>query len=110
MMPVSIVVVGCRRAVRYEEVTLSRDGSLVLFTGRFGEREVRCAIARETLEQHFWLPEGASESYVIKSFLDGSQRITAAVERRLLRERCEPVMLGSRDFRDQAKVALHVAA
>lgn len=109
MMPVSVVVAGSQHAVRYEEVMLSRDGSLVLFMGRFGERAVRCAIARETLEQHFWLPQGASDSYVIKSFLDGSQRITAALERRLLRECREPVMLGSRDFRNQARVALHVA-
>jgi hypothetical protein len=110
MMPVSVVVPMSKDSVRCEDITLSRDGSLVLFMGRFGDCTVRCAIPRETLEQHFWLPQGASESYVLKSFLDGSQRITAAVERRLLRERREPVMLGARDFRDQSKVTLHIAA
>jgi hypothetical protein len=50
------------------------------------------------LEEHFWLPAGANETRFLKAIVDGQDRISAAVERKMLRARDELIRLDKGDF------------
>ncbi|MFM0670631.1 DUF1488 family protein [Paraburkholderia sediminicola] len=64
-----------------------------------GQRvDVACAITREALEEHFWLPAGADQVRMLKAFADGRRRIIAAAERKIRLRPSEPVRLGVDDF------------
>ncbi|MCP2092032.1 UNVERIFIED_ORG: hypothetical protein J2Y81_008138 [Paraburkholderia sediminicola] len=78
--------------------SLSPDGSKIAFrlSGRTGSAE--CAISREALEAHFWLPPGADEVRTLKAFDDGRNRIAAVAERKKRARPDQPVRLTSHDF------------
>ena len=79
-------------------ITLSQNGSVVHFVATSPGRTIQCAISREALELHFWVPAGADESRLLKAYLDGHKRIAVAVERGLLRKKPEPIVLTIRHF------------
>jgi hypothetical protein len=81
-----------------QKIELSQDGSLVQFVAEWRARSVQCAISREALECHFWAPRGANEAHLLKAYLAGGKRIAAAIERRLLRQETEPIVLGTKHF------------
>jgi hypothetical protein len=80
------------------EPCVSSDGRVVAFVAFFRNQSVQCSITRDALERHFWLPAGANEARVLKAFADGHQRITAAVERRMLKRTGVPIALSAADF------------
>ncbi|WP_341318474.1 DUF1488 family protein [Paraburkholderia sp. IMGN_8] len=61
---------------------LSSDASKIAF--RLSEKTdfAECAITREALEAHFWLPPGADEVRTLRTFADGCERIMAVAERK----------------------------
>lgn len=59
---------------------------------------VRCTITRAALEQYFWAPTGADDARLLKAYIDGQKRITAAVERKKLKSPDEPIKLTAADF------------
>jgi hypothetical protein len=77
---------------------VSSDGSEIAFRlpGRIGGAE--CAITREALEVHFWLPLGADTSRMLRTFADGRNRIVAVAERKMLARPDQPVRLTGNDF------------
>ena len=77
---------------------VSSDGSAIAFrlSGRIGD--VECAITREALEVHFWLPVGADASRMLRTFADGRNRIVAVAERKMRARPGQPVRLNSHDF------------
>jgi hypothetical protein len=77
---------------------VSSDGSEIAFRlpGRIGGAE--CAITREALEVHFWLPVGADTSRMLRTFADGRNRIVAVAERKMLARPDQPVRLTGNDF------------
>lgn len=83
------------------EAVVSSDGKVVAFAASFYNQSVQCSISRDALERHFWLPAGSSKARVLKAFVDGRQRITAAVERRMLRKTGVPIVLSAADFADR---------
>jgi hypothetical protein len=83
------------------EACVSSDGKVVAFVASFRNQSVQCSISRDALERHFWLPAGASEARVLKAFVDGRRRITAAVERRMLKKTGAPIVLSATDFADR---------
>jgi hypothetical protein len=80
------------------EITLSSDGNLVQFVAALPERSVQCAISREALECHFWVPSGADGARLLKAYLEGRKRIAVMVERRLMRKEPEPIVLNAKHF------------
>jgi hypothetical protein len=80
------------------ETSVSSDGKLLVFVARIRGRAVQCSITRSALEQHFWLPVGASDARLLKAFIDGHNRIAAAAERKMLRAPGEPIKLNDTDF------------
>lgn len=64
---------------------------------------MECAVTKEALTQHFWAPADASDSRLLKAFADGSRRITAVAERRILTATHEPVVLADIDFADKGR-------
>jgi hypothetical protein len=83
------------------EPRVSPDGAVVTFVASLHNQSVQCSISRDALERHFWLPAGSSEARVLKAFVDGGQRITAAVARRMLRKAGIPIVLSATDFADR---------
>jgi hypothetical protein len=83
------------------EPRVSPDGKVVTFVASFHNQSVQCSITRDALERHFWLPTWSSEARVLKAFVDGRQRITAAVERRMLKKTGVPIVLSAADFADR---------
>ena len=77
---------------------VSADRSLVVFDAHLRERSVQCSIVREALEQYFWVPVGASDAQLLKSYADGRKRIEAIVCRKLLATQGEAVDLSMSDF------------
>ena len=77
---------------------VSSDGSEIAFRlpGRIDGTE--CAITREALEVHFWLPVGADASRMLRTFADGRNRIVAIAERKIRARPSHPVRLTSHDF------------
>ncbi|MBC8742915.1 DUF1488 domain-containing protein [Paraburkholderia sp. UCT31] len=83
------------------EPCVSSDGKVVAFVASFRNQSVQCSISRVALERHFWLPAGANEARTLKAFADGHQRITAAVERRMLKKTGTAIVLSAADFPDR---------
>jgi hypothetical protein len=79
------------------EVAPDRREIVFRLAGQGGE--VECAITREALEEHFWLPGGADHVRMLKAFSDGTSRIAALAERKLRLHPSGPVRLTSDDFR-----------
>jgi hypothetical protein len=77
---------------------VSPDGRAVVFTLSIRGREVEGAIARDALEEHFWLPRGADATRTLKTFEDGRNRIVAVTQRKLLARPDEPLWLTVSDF------------
>jgi hypothetical protein len=50
---------------------VSPDGRAVVFILSTRGRDVECAIARDALEEHFWLPRDADAARAIKTFESG---------------------------------------
>ena len=80
------------------DAVVSADRSLVIFDAHVRERSVQCSIAREALELYFWVPAGASDAQLLKSYSDGRKRIEAIVGRKLLATPGEAVGLNMSDF------------
>ncbi|MFL9921644.1 DUF1488 family protein [Paraburkholderia fungorum] len=78
--------------------SVSADGSRITF--RLSERigSAECAITREALEAHFWLPVGADASRMLRTFVDGRNRIVATAERKTRARPGHPIRLTSHDF------------
>ncbi|MBU7443503.1 DUF1488 family protein [Paraburkholderia fungorum] len=80
------------------EVGVSSDGKLIAFVVHIRGQNVPCSITRSALEAYFLVPAGASDARILKAIADGRNRISAAVERKLLRAPGEPVRLVDADF------------
>jgi Protein of unknown function (DUF1488) len=80
------------------EVSVSADGRWVAFVAHIRGRAVQCSITRTTLEQYFWVPNGANEARLLKALTDGRSRIVAIVERKMLIGPGEPMKLTDADF------------
>jgi hypothetical protein len=77
---------------------ISDDGRGVVFVVIFKGTSVECVISRAALESGFWLTPNADEARMIKIFLDGSRRIRAIAERRLLAHPAFRIELTAADF------------
>jgi hypothetical protein len=77
---------------------VSPDGRAVFFMLSIRGREVECAVAREALEEHFWLPRGANRTNTLRTFENGRNRIAAVAQRKLLARPGEPLWLTVSDF------------
>jgi hypothetical protein len=77
---------------------VSPDGRAVMFMLSIRGREVECAVAREALEEHFWLPRGADATRTLRTFGNGRNRIFALAQKKLLARPDEPLRLTKSDF------------
>ncbi|MDT8843541.1 DUF1488 domain-containing protein [Paraburkholderia fungorum] len=77
---------------------VSPDGRAVVFMLSIRGREVEGAIARDALEEHFWLPHGADATRTLKTFENGRNRIVAVAQRKLLARPDELLWLTVSDF------------
>jgi hypothetical protein len=77
---------------------VSPDGRAVVFMLSIRGREVEGAIARDALEEHFWLPRSADATRTFKTFENGRNRIVAVAQRKLLVRPDEPLRLTANDF------------
>ncbi|ALE58934.1 DUF1488 family protein [Paraburkholderia sp. RL17-368-BIF-A] len=77
---------------------VSPDGRAVVFMLSIRGREVEGAIARDALEDHFWLPRSADPAHTLKAFENGRNRILAVAQRKLLARPDEPLWLTANDF------------
>ncbi|MGT0247620.1 DUF1488 family protein [Burkholderia pyrrocinia] len=80
---------------------VSPDGRSVVFMLSNRGRDIMRQVAREVLEQHFWVPPGASEARVLQAFADGRGRLVAMAERKMLVHGNGPVMLTTDDFNNR---------
>ena len=72
-------------ATAIPEANFSSDGTQLVFVVHGRGHEVQCSITRVALEQHFWVPTGASDARLLKALADGRNRIAAVVERKMLK-------------------------
>lgn len=77
---------------------VSPDGQGIVFVLSNRGRSIVCHVAREVLEQHFWVPPGASETRILQAFADGRGRLVAMAERKMLAHGGEQVVLTIDDF------------
>ncbi|MFM0342285.1 DUF1488 family protein [Paraburkholderia fungorum] len=77
---------------------VSPDGCAVSFMLSIRGREIEGAVAREALEEHFWLPRGADVTRTLRTFENGRNRIIAVAQRKLLARPDEPLRLTVSDF------------
>lgn len=77
---------------------VSPDGQGIVFVLSHRGRNITCRVTREVLEQHFWVPPGASETRVLQAFVDGRGRLVAMAERKLLAHGGERLVLTIDDF------------
>ncbi|MGQ7932612.1 DUF1488 family protein [Paraburkholderia sp. D1E] len=61
---------------------VSPNGRAVVFVLSIRGREVEGAIARDALEEHFWLPRSADATRTLKTFENGRNRIVAVAQRK----------------------------
>jgi hypothetical protein len=80
------------------DAVVSADRNFVVFDAYLRERSVKCTIEREALELYFWVPAGASDAQLLKSYVDGRKRIEAMVGRKLLATPGEVIGLSMSDF------------
>ncbi|MFM0551253.1 DUF1488 family protein [Paraburkholderia sediminicola] len=78
--------------------TVSPDGSKIAFPLSERTGFAKCVISREALEEHFWLPPGADEVRMLKTFADGRERIIAVAERKMRARPHQPVRITVADF------------
>ncbi|WP_175926004.1 DUF1488 family protein [Burkholderia cepacia] len=74
------------------------DGQSITFVLSSRGRNIDCRVAREVLEQHFWVPPDATETWILRAFADGRGRILAMAERKMLSHGGERVVLTMDDF------------
>jgi hypothetical protein len=72
------------------DFTVSPDRKHMMFVTTVRGQEVPCTIARDALERHFWVPDGASDARLLRAFADGRKRITAVAERKWLKPTSTP--------------------
>ncbi|MFM0306073.1 DUF1488 family protein [Paraburkholderia sediminicola] len=77
---------------------VSPDGRTVVFMLSIRGRAVEGAIARDALEEHFWLPPSADATRTLKTFENGRNRIVAIAQRKVLARPDEPLWLTVNDF------------
>ncbi|RKT10291.1 uncharacterized protein DUF1488 [Paraburkholderia sp. RAU2J] len=77
---------------------VSPDGRAVVFMLSTRGREVEGAVARDALEEHFWLPRGADPARTLRTFENGRNRIVAVAQRQLLARPDERLSLTVNDF------------
>jgi len=77
---------------------VSPDGRAVVFVLSIRGREVEGAIARDALEDYFWLQHSADPARTLKAFENGRNRILAVAQRKLLARPDEPLWLTANDF------------
>ncbi|MFM0150072.1 DUF1488 family protein [Paraburkholderia sp. RL18-085-BIA-A] len=77
---------------------VSPDWRAVVFILSACGRDVECAIARDALEEHFWLPSDAEATRTLKTFENGRNRIVAVAQRKLLARPGDPLWLAGNDF------------
>ncbi|AWV02885.1 DUF1488 domain-containing protein [Burkholderia sp. JP2-270] len=77
---------------------VSPDGRCIIFVLSNCGREFACHVQREVLEQHFWVPTGASETRILQAVADGRGRLVAIAERKILAHGDGPVTLTMADF------------
>ena len=77
---------------------VSPDGRAVVLIVSIRGRGVEGTIARDALEQHFWLPRSADPARTLKAFENGRNRIIAVAQRKLLARPDEPLWLTANDF------------
>ena len=77
---------------------VSPDGHAVVFMLSIRGQEVEGAIARDALEEHFWLPRSADATRTLKTFEQGRNRSGAVAQIKLLARPDEPLRLGVNDF------------
>ena len=77
---------------------VSPDGRAVVFMLSIRGREVEGAIARDALEDYFWLTHSADPVRTLKAFENGRNRIVAVAQRKLLARPDEPLWLTANDF------------
>ncbi|WP_311769787.1 DUF1488 family protein [Burkholderia stagnalis] len=51
------------------------DGQSIAFALSRRGRNIDCQVAREVLEQHFWVPPGATETRILRAFADGADAL-----------------------------------
>ncbi|AFQ52209.1 DUF1488 family protein [Burkholderia cepacia] len=74
------------------------DGQSITFVLSSSGRNIDCRVAREVLEQHFWVQPDATETRILRAFADGRGRIVAMAERKMLSHGGERVVLTMDDF------------
>ncbi|QQC67988.1 DUF1488 family protein [Paraburkholderia ginsengisoli] len=77
---------------------VSPDGRTVVFMLSIRGREVEGAIARDALEELFWLPRSADQARTLKAFENGRNRIVAVAQRKSLARPDESLWLTVNDF------------
>ncbi|MBU9384040.1 DUF1488 family protein [Burkholderia gladioli] len=77
---------------------VASDGQCITFLLSSRGRNIDCQVAREVLEQHFWVQPDATETRVLRAFADGRERIVAMAERKMLSHGGERVVLTMGDF------------
>ncbi len=77
---------------------ISPDGRAVVFMLSTRGREVEGAVARDALEEHFWLPRGADATRTLKTVKNGRNRIVSVAQRKLLARPDEPLWVTVNDF------------
>jgi hypothetical protein len=77
---------------------VSPDGRVVVFMLSIRGREVEGVVARDALEEHFWLPRNADATRTLRTFENGRNRIVAVAQRKLLARPDEPLRLTVSDF------------
>jgi len=80
------------------EPGVSPDGQTLVFVLSLSGRDIECVVMREALEQHFWVSPGASETRMLKAFVDGRARIVAVAERKARARAGERIVLTVDDF------------
>ncbi|TDN70979.1 DUF1488 family protein [Paraburkholderia sp. BL10I2N1] len=85
----------------HDEPSVSANKATVVFRISSHRRTVECAITRQALVQYFWAPADADDARLLKAFADGSKRIAAVAERKMLTAQHEPVVLNAADFADR---------
>lgn len=77
---------------------VSPDGRVVVFMLSIRGREIEGAVARDALEEYFWLPRDADATRTLRTFENGRNRIVAVAQRKLLARPDEPLRLTANDF------------
>jgi hypothetical protein len=77
---------------------VSHGGEAVEFEIEIRGKRLPCSVAREALEDHFWLARQADDARLLRAFADGRKRIVAMAERKARRLSAEAITLTSLDF------------